>query len=101
MRVRSLALPSELRIWCCHELWRRPAAVAPISPLAWKLPYDAGTALKKKKKRHTKKFRAGINPQRAGVDALAGRGHTSLLRTGHWLELVTEPKSNGSRGRAM
>ena len=50
MRVRSLPLPSELRIWCCHELWRRPAAVAPISPLAWKLPYDAGTALKKKKK---------------------------------------------------
>ena len=29
-------------------LWCRPAAVAPIRPLAWKLPYAAGTALKSK-----------------------------------------------------
>ena len=30
-------------------LWRRPAAVAPIRPLAWELPYASGVALKKKK----------------------------------------------------
>ena len=32
-------------------LWRRLAAVAPIRPLAWELPYATGTALKKKKKK--------------------------------------------------
>ena len=30
--------------------WCRPAAAAPIRPLAWKLPYAAGSALKKKKR---------------------------------------------------
>ena len=29
-------------------LWCRPAAVAPTRPLAWELPYAAGTALKGK-----------------------------------------------------
>ena len=37
----------------------RPAAAAPIGPLAWELPYAAGTALKgqktKKKKKKKKK----------------------------------------------
>ena len=31
-------------------LWRKPAAVAPIRPLAWELPYATGAALKSKKK---------------------------------------------------
>ena len=31
-------------------LWRRPAAAAPIGPLAWELPYIAGAVIKKKKK---------------------------------------------------
>jgi len=30
-------------------LWCRPAAVAPIGPLAWELPYAAGVALERKK----------------------------------------------------
>ena len=30
-------------------LWYRPAAVAPIPPLSWGLPYAAGAALKRKK----------------------------------------------------
>ena len=30
-------------------LWCRPAAVAPIRPLAWKLPYATGAAMKRKK----------------------------------------------------
>ena len=29
-------------------LWCRPAAAAPIPPLAWELPHAAGAALKKK-----------------------------------------------------
>ena len=32
-------------------LWCRPAAAAPSRPLAWELPYAAGAALKKKKKK--------------------------------------------------
>ena len=32
-------------------LWCRPAAVAPIQPLAWELPYAVGVALKRKKKK--------------------------------------------------
>ena len=31
-------------------LWRRPAATAPIQPLAWAPPYTTGAALKKTKK---------------------------------------------------
>ena len=36
-------------------LWCRPAAAAPIPPLAWELPYAAGAALKSKKKKKKKK----------------------------------------------
>ena len=32
-------------------LWCRPAATAPIGPLAWEPPYAAGAALKRKKKK--------------------------------------------------
>ena len=31
-------------------LWHRPAAVAPIRPLAWEPPYAEGVALKKDKR---------------------------------------------------
>ena len=31
-------------------LWGRPAAVAPIQPLAWELPYAVGVAFKKDQK---------------------------------------------------
>ena len=34
-------------------LWYRPAAVAPIQPLAWESPSAKGVALKKKKKKMT------------------------------------------------
>ena len=36
-------------------LWLRLAAAALIQPLAWQLPYAAGTALKMKKKKKKKK----------------------------------------------
>ena len=58
-QVWSLASLSGLRIQCCHELWCRSqtrlrlvwlwcrlAALAPIRPLAWELPYAVGVALK-------------------------------------------------------
>ena len=32
-------------------LWREPAAIAPIRPLAWEPPYATGVALKKMKKK--------------------------------------------------
>ena len=32
------------------QLWRRPAPIAPIGPLAWELRYAAGVALKSKNK---------------------------------------------------
>ena len=51
MRVRSLAMFSELKIWRCCELWCRLAAVSLIGPLAWELPYAMGAALKKDKKK--------------------------------------------------
>ena len=39
------------------DLWHRPAAVALTEPLAWELPYAAGTALKKQKnKKERKKY---------------------------------------------
>ena len=64
-QVRSLASLKGLRI---HELQcraqrqlrsrlavavYRPAAVAPIRPLAWELPYTIGEALKRGKKKNT------------------------------------------------
>ena len=37
--------PALLWVWC------RPAAAAPVQPLAWELPCATGVALKKKKKK--------------------------------------------------
>ena len=48
---RSSSDPVLLWLW----LWRRPAAIAPIPPLAWELPYATSAALKKKKKEKEKK----------------------------------------------
>ena len=47
-------------------LWRRPAATAPIRPLAWELPYAAGVALeeaeRQKKKKKKKKGISSLGP---------------------------------------
>ena len=45
-----------LRIWCCRELWCRPAAAAPIGPLAWDLTYATGAALKRPNKQKNPKW---------------------------------------------
>ena len=61
--VLSLASLNGLRIWCCCKyvghrcsldsallwLWCRPAATAPLRPLAWELTHAAGAALNRKK----------------------------------------------------
>ena len=71
LQVRTLALLSWLTIRRCRELWcrlqtrlgsrvavavaHRPAAIAPIGPLAWEPPYAMGVALEKTKKKKKKK----------------------------------------------
>ena len=35
-------------------LWHRPAAAAPIRPLAWDLPYMEGVAIERKKRKVVK-----------------------------------------------
>ena len=37
-------------------LWRRPAAIAPIRPLAWEPPYAGGAAPEKAKKDKKRKI---------------------------------------------
>ena len=39
-------------------LWRRPAATAPILPLAWEPPYATGAALKSQKQKRKKERHA-------------------------------------------
>ena len=58
--VKDPALPC-CGVGCRHgsdimflQLWRRPAATAPIQPLAWESPYAKGVALKSKKKKKKK-----------------------------------------------
>ena len=58
--VGDLALPWAV-VWSQTWLrsgmlwpWCRPAAVAPIWPLAWELPYAVGAALKRKRKKKNK-----------------------------------------------
>ena len=53
----ALALP-----W----LWRRTTATAPIGPLAWKLPYTTGVALK----RHTQKKYSVPHPRLTNLRVL-------------------------------
>ena len=51
-------------------LWRGPAAVALIGPLAWEPPYALGVSLKrpKKEKRERKRKKAYLSPkERTGL----------------------------------
>ena len=47
-------------------LWRRPAAAAPIGPLAWELPHAAGAALKRKKEGRKGERKGGKKKGRQG-----------------------------------
>ena len=68
LQVQSLASLSGLRIWRCRELWYRPAAVAPVGPLAQEPPYAVDAALKRKKNKtkqnKTKPQNKKQNPKR-------------------------------------
>ena len=48
------------------QIWCRPAAVAPIRPLAWEPPYAAGVALKKQKKKR-RRILAGLKNTPQGI----------------------------------
>ena len=54
-------------------LWGKLAAVVPIQPLAWKLPYAAGAVLKKPKKKK--------NPD------LVNGNLIDIESTGYWAEV--------------
>ena len=47
-------------------LWRRPAAIAPIGPLAWEPPYASGVALQRQRDQKTNKQKS------AGEDVKKG-----------------------------
>ena len=47
-------------------LWYRPAATAPIRPLAWEPPYAAGLALKRQKTKDKKKKKRMSEEPRPG-----------------------------------
>ena len=81
MWVQSLALLSGLKIrrvavncgvgsrhsWdvALLRLWRRPAAVALIGPLAWEPPYVASVALKRKKQTNKREVVSYLNLNKA------------------------------------
>ena len=48
-------------------LWCRPAAAAPIQPLAWELPYAIGVTLKSKKAKKEKKKKKSLLFQRQNI----------------------------------
>ena len=48
--IPGLAQWVKIQQHCC-ELWYRLVATAPTRPLAWKPPYAAGAALKKRQKK--------------------------------------------------
>ena len=65
-------------------LWCRPAAVAPIRPLAWELPYAAGAALKSKetkqnKQKQTNKQKTTYTHTKKLLDFCGVKGKTECL----------------------
>ena len=67
-------------------LWRRPAAAAPMKPLAWELPYAAGAALKSKAKQNKpkkpkEKERQPLMCGRQGYQALGWGRRGGTFRT--------------------
>ena len=49
--------PDPVLLW----LWCRPAATAPIQPLAWEPPYAVGMALERQKDKKKKKRTGNLN----------------------------------------
>ena len=70
-------------------LWGRPAAVAPIRPLPWELPYAVGVALKgkKQKTKKTKKRPRCLGPSPGDSDSL-GLGREAAFLTSSQVRLL-------------
>ena len=66
--------PTWLWLW----LWRRPAAVAPIRPLAWKLPFTSDVALKSKKTPKWEETGLITKNNKAGATNYEGGCYTSF-----------------------
>ena len=77
-------------------LWRRLAATAPISPLAWELPYAAGAALKRQKRQKKKSsiVRVHLLLMNNGITDLNGEG--SKAGSGGNLLLTASSGQDGS-----
>ena len=100
LRVRSLALLSGLRIQCCCELWCklqmrigsallwlwcRPAATAPIRPLAREPPYATGAAVKRQKEKEKRKG--------SPIERLWALECVSYLQISRPCDLILSPQS--------
>lgn len=59
-------------------LWYRPAAIAPIGPLAWDPLYAAGAALKSKKKKERKRKKKKKKETPVKNDLLEAKYHAIL-----------------------
>ena len=61
-------------LWLCHRL----AAMAPVRPLAWELPYATGAALKRTNKQNTKQNKKNRR-------TCNGAALTASLQSNHYL----------------
>ena len=69
-------------LWLWLWLWRRPAAVAPVRPLAWEPPDAADAALEKEGKKTNKQKK---NPQvRVPACGFKSQSVFWLLGSGYW-----------------
>ena len=86
-------------IGCRHSLdpallwpWCSLAATAPIRPLAWEIPYAAGTALKKKKERKKERKKTHIHKKRLNTVKLLEEDTGRTLKEGaaisFWIHLL-------------
>ena len=77
-------------------LWYRPAAVAPIGPLAWESPYASGAAQKRKKKKKKKRVfrlpwsRGSSTPRLLDIPAREG---PRKLRPDYWGQTPRKPSA--------
>jgi len=72
-------------------LWHRPAAIAPIGPLAWEPPYAAGAALEKakKKKREREREKKEEGADFCTISPRITREGVSM----NWADLGVEPET--------
>ena len=86
-------------------LWGRPAAVALIQPLAWKLRYATGASLKKKKKDTEINMKKLYVIQRPGILHMKKNKctlpkHIKYIRSSHWY-LKTKKKCHWTLQKIM